>query len=65
MIKTQIKNFETALKTEDLDKVQRQYTLAIKRIDKVASTSTLHKNTAGRMKSRLTKQLNGLKAKKT
>ena len=63
MVKTQIKHFEDAVKAGDLEKAQEQFLLAVKRLDKVGSTSTLHKNTVGRMKSRLARRLNGLKAK--
>ncbi len=65
MIKTQIKHFEGALSAGDPEKADEQFKLLVKRIDKVASTSTMHKNTAARMKSHFAKQLNNLKAKKT
>lgn len=64
MVKTQVKHFEAALTAEDVEKAQEQFLLLTKRLDKVASTSTMHKNTAARMKSRLARQLNKLKAKK-
>jgi len=41
-----------------------QLRLVTKKLDKTASTSTMHKKTASRKKSRLTKRLNALKAKK-
>ena len=47
----------------DVEKARTQFNLLIKKIDKVAATSTLHKNTAARTKSRLAKQLNQLTAK--
>lgn len=62
-VKTQIKHFEGALTEGDPEKAGEQFKLLIKRIDKVASTSTMHKNTAARMKSRFAKRLNSLKAK--
>ncbi len=65
MVKTQMKHFEAALKDGDADKAQEQFRLAAKKLDKVASTSTMHKNTAARIKSRLARRLNSLKAKKT
>ena len=64
MVKTQIKHFEDAVTAGDLERAQQQYQLLTKRLDKVASTSTMHKNTAARMKSRLARRLNKLKAKK-
>jgi len=63
MVKTQIKHFEGALTEGDVEKASEQYKQLVKRIDKVASTSTLHKNTAARMKSRFARRLNSLKAK--
>ena len=61
-IKTGIKSFEAAVKSGDKDAATEQLTLVTKKLDKVASTSTMHKNTAARLKSRLTKKLNKLKA---
>ncbi len=63
MVKTQMKHFEAALKDGDADKAQEQFRLAAKKLDKVASTSTMHKNTAARIKSRLARRLNKLQVK--
>ena len=63
MVKTQIKHFEGALTEGNPEKAGEQFKLLVKRIDKVAATSTVHKNTAARMKSRFAKRLNNLKAK--
>ena len=62
-IKTQIKRFETALSSGDAKAASEQYGLIVKRLDKAAATSTMHKRTAARKKSRLAKRLNNLKAK--
>ena len=43
---------------------QITYLLFTKRLDETAATSTMHKKTASRKKSRLAKRLNQLKAKK-
>jgi len=59
-IKTQIKRFEAALSSGDLAKVTEQFRLVSKKLDTVASTSTMHKNTAARKKSRLARRLNNL-----
>jgi small subunit ribosomal protein S20 len=64
MVKTQIRHFEGALSTGDPEKANEQFKLLVKRIDKVASTSTMHKNTAARMKSSFARQLNTLKTQK-
>ena len=65
MVKTQIKHFESALKAGEVEKASEQFKFLSKKLDKVASTSTMHKNTAARMKSRLARRLNSLKAQKT
>ncbi len=62
-VKTQIKHFEEAVKANDIDAATERYRLVTKKLDKVASTSTMHKATASRKKSRLAKKLNSLKAK--
>ncbi len=58
MVKTQIKHFETALSAGDMGKAGEQFRLLTKRLDKVAATSTMHKNTASRIKSRMARRLN-------
>ena len=63
-VKTQIKHFETALSNGDAEAASEQYKLVVKKLDKTASTSTMHKKRAARKKSRLARQLNNLKAKK-
>ena len=62
-VKTQIKHLETALGAGDVEAATEQLRLVTKKLDKTASTSTMHKRTAARKKSRLAKQLNKLKAK--
>jgi len=63
-IKTQIKRFEQALSGGDAKAASEQYRLVVRELDKVAGSSTMHKNTAARKKSRLAKKLNSLKTKK-
>jgi small subunit ribosomal protein S20 len=63
-VKTQIKHFEAALTTGDLEAASKEHKLVTQKLDKTASTSTMHKKTAARKKSRLTRRLNALKAKK-
>jgi len=60
-VRTQIKKFELTLATGNAEAAQQEYHLLAKKLDKVASTSTMHKNTAARMKSRLFKRLSGVK----
>ncbi len=63
-VKTQVKHFEAALSKGDAEAASEQYRLAAQTLDKVAATSTMHKKTAARKKSRLAKRLNSLKTKK-
>jgi small subunit ribosomal protein S20 len=63
-IKTQIKRLEETLSSGDAEKASEQYKLLARKLDKTASTSTMHKKTAARKKSRLAKKVNALKAKK-
>ncbi len=64
-VKTQVKHFEAALAGGDIDAASEQFRLVTMKLDKTAATSTMHKKTAARKKSRLAKKLNALKAKKT
>ena len=64
-VKTQIKHFESALDSGDVEAASEQYRLVAKKLDKTAATSTMHKKTAARKKSRLAKRLNSLKVKKS
>ena len=63
-VKTQVKHFEEALSSGDIEAAKEQYQLIVKKLDKTAAASTMHKKTAARKKSRLAKKLNSLKAKK-
>ena len=63
-VKTQIKHFEAALSSGDVEAASEQYRLIARKLDETAATSTMHKKTAARKKSRLAKRLNNLKAKK-
>jgi len=62
-IKTQIKHFETALNSGDVEAASEQYQLVVQKLDKTAAAGTIHKRTAARKKSRLAKRLNTLKTK--
>jgi small subunit ribosomal protein S20 len=63
VLKTTTKRFLTVIEDSNVEKAQAEYTLLAKKLDKTASTSTMHKNTASRIKSRMAKRLNSLKAK--
>lgn len=62
-VKSQTKRFEAALAEGNATTAEEQFRMLSKKLDKVASTSTMHKKTAARKKSRLAKKLNVLKAK--
>ena len=62
-LKTQTKHFEEILEKGDVTAAAEQFRLLTKKLDKTASTSTMHKKTAARKKSRLAKKLNALKTK--
>ena len=62
-VKAQIKKFEEAVASGHTADAKAQFTALTKSLDQVAATSTMHKNTASRMKSRLAKKLNNMKAK--
>jgi small subunit ribosomal protein S20 len=61
-VKTQIKHYEEILEKGDIAAATEQLRLVTKKLDQTAATSTMHKKTAARKKSRLTKRLNALKA---
>ena len=65
MVKTQIKRLEDALRDNDPAQAAEQYRLVQKKLDKVASTSTLHRRTAARIKARMARRVNALKTKST
>jgi small subunit ribosomal protein S20 len=59
-VKTQVKHLEEVLEGNDVEAARKQFQLTAQKLDKVASTSTMHKKTAARKKSRLAKKLNSL-----
>lgn len=62
-VKTSIKRLDEVVKAGDAAAAQEQLKAVVRKLDKVAATSTMHKNTAARKKSRLAKRVNALKAK--
>jgi len=62
-VKTQIKHLEAAFDKGDVQAATEQLKVVLQKLDKTAATSTMHKKTAARKKSRLTRRLNALKAK--
>jgi small subunit ribosomal protein S20 len=62
-VKTMTKRFETTMSTGDASAAGEQFRQLVKKLDKAAGTSTMHKKTAARKKSRLARRLNTLKAR--
>lgn len=60
-VREQIKTFLEALRVKDVPSAETEYKKVCSILDKVSSTSTMHKNTAARKKSRLAARLNSLK----
>ena len=63
MIKTQTKHFLDAVGEGNVQQAQAEYKTLSRKLDKVASTSAMHKNTAARIKSRMARRLNRMQAK--
>jgi small subunit ribosomal protein S20 len=62
-VKTQIKRFEAVLSEGNVATATEQFRTVVKKLDKAGTTSTMHKKTAARKKSRLARKLNALKAR--
>ena len=63
LVKTEVRAFDDALTTGDAAKASETLRTVIKRIDQVAAKGTIHKNAAGRKKSRLQRKLNAVAGK--
>jgi small subunit ribosomal protein S20 len=64
-VKTLTKQFETAITEGDVAAAGEQLKVVSRKLDKTAASSTMHKKTAARKKSRLARKLNTLNAKST
>ena len=62
-LKDQTKTYLTTLSGGDLNKAETELRKTVAVLDKTASKHTIHKNTASRRRSRLTKRLNAVRAK--
>ena len=60
--RTAIKTYEEAILHGSVDEAEKQLQGLYKILDKTASTSVMHKNTASRYKSRLAAKLNAKRA---
>ena len=63
VVKTQIKQLETAIDAGDTGKAEDQLKDLTRKLDRFSTTSTMHRNTAARIKSRMTRRVNALSAK--
>ena len=61
-LKTLIKKVRLAVETKDIDKARTALAEAIPAIDKAKSQGVIHRNTASRKASRLTKLVNSLQS---
>lgn len=57
-IKTELKKVEATAKTGSVDDLRREFTVAVKKLDKAAAKRVIHPNMAARKKSQLAKLLN-------
>ncbi len=63
-VRVQIKSFLKAIQEQDVKAAETEFRKTCGVLDKVACTSTMHRNTAARKKSRLSKRLVALKTAK-
>lgn len=62
VLKLETKAFASAITAGDAKKAEEQLRKVVQKLDRTAAKHTIHKNTAARKRSRLTKRLNALKA---
>jgi small subunit ribosomal protein S20 len=60
-IKSQVRRFLDALSAHDVEKAETEFRATCKKLDRIACTSTVHKNTVSRKKSRLQRRLNAIR----
>jgi small subunit ribosomal protein S20 len=58
-VKTQLKRVLAAITAGDREKIEGEYRLACKKLDKAAAAGVIHRNTASRHKSRLSARIKG------
>ena len=61
-LKTQIKKFESTIKDGSVEQASVALKATVKKIDQAVAKGVLHKNTAARKKSQLSKKLSSLSA---
>ncbi|MCP3902480.1 MAG: 30S ribosomal protein S20 [Planctomycetes bacterium] len=63
-IKDQVKTFLKAVQEQDVATAETEFRKTCGLLDRVSTTSTIHRNTAARRKSRLSRRLKALKEAK-
>ena len=63
-LKEQTKAFATALTHGDFKKAEEELKKTVQRMDRISTKGTIHRRTASRKRSRLTKRLNAARAAK-
>ena len=63
VLRASLRGLRQTLAATDPEKAQQQISQTLSRIDKAVQKGILHRNTAGRLKSRLTVRVNALAAK--
>lgn len=58
MLKTTIRRFEETLQSGDMEEAKVTLNAAVRQIDRAATRGVVHKNTAARKKSRLSRIFN-------
>lgn len=61
-VKTSVKSFLAAIQERNVAGAEEEFRKVVSVLDRVSSTSTMHRNTAARRKSRLARRLNELRA---
>ena len=63
-IKGPVKAFTAALTAGDFATAEKELKTAVQKLDRISTKGTIHRNTASRKRSRLTKRLNAARAAK-
>lgn len=63
-LKTQVKEAKSLIDSKELEKAEQAVNEAVSALDRAAQRKVIHRNTAGRQKSRLMAKLHGIKIAK-
>ena len=64
LLKENVKAFTSAVTHGEFKKAEEELKKTVQRMDRISTKGTIHRNTASRKRSRLTKRLNAAKAAK-